>query len=92
MQGKNEVSDEIKATDGQTNFEVQCVIEPVRPPTASIKWNNFGENGKTVWKDEKSLALNFGKVNFKDAGSYKCSMQMDKIIEKSVQFVGEYMF
>ena len=93
MQDESEVSDEIKVTDGQTNFEVQCVVEPVLLPTASITWNNVGENGKTVWKpNKKSLALNFGKVNFKDAGSYKCSMQMDKIIERSVQFVGEYMF
>ena len=92
MQDESEVSSEIKATDGEMNFEVRCLVEPRVPPTAIVQWIRNGEvNSNTHWQsDNKSLVLNFGKVQFNDAGKYECMMKLDKFIERSFQFVGEY--
>ncbi len=92
MQDDSEVNSEIKATDGQTNFEVQCLVEPIVPPQAIVQWTRNGKvNNNTHWKsDHRSLALNFDRVEYNDAGEYKCMMELENHIERSIDFVGKY--
>ena len=96
MQDESEVNTEIKATNGQTNFEVQCIIEPKVPAYAHVQWKRVEGNGEvgelngiTHWLSDTSYALSFDTVNFEDAGKYKCELQLDKVIERSVRFVGK---
>lgn len=94
MQDESEISDEIKATKGQKNFEVRCIIEPGVPQSSVARWIRVGSSdvphGQSHWlADNKSLALNFDTVNENDAGKYKCIVDGTNVLERSVEFVGE---
>lgn len=92
MQDESEVSDEIKATRGQRNFEVRCIVEPDVPQSSVVRWTRVGMsgvNGNSRWlSDNKSLALSFDTVNENDAGKYKCILDGQNMLERSVEFVG----